>query len=125
MFQYYNPNPLGKLTGDCVVRAITKATNQDWDKTFIELCLQSFMMKDMPSSNAVWGAYLHNKGFKQYAVDIDCMDCYTLIDFINYSPQGEFILATGTHVVYVKDGVYYDSWDSGNEIVTTYWKKEK
>ena len=124
MFQFYNPNPLGKLTGDCVIRAISKATNQDWDKTFIELCLQSFMMKDMPSSNSVWGAYLFNKGFRQYAVSNDCPDCFTLRDFIHSNPQGEFILGTGTHVVYVKDGTYYDSWDSGNEIVTSYWRKE-
>ncbi len=124
MFQFYNPNPLGKLTGDCVIRAISKATNQDWDKTFIELCLQSFMMKDMPSSNSVWGAYLFNKGFKQYAVSNDCPDCYTLRDFIKTNPFGEFILGTGTHVVYAKDGIYYDSWDSGNEIVTSYWRKE-
>lgn len=78
------------------------------------------MMKDMPSSNAVWGAYLHGKGFKQYAINDD--DC-TISEFCrdNY---GECILATGTHVVAVIDDVYYDSWDSGNEIATSYWRKE-
>lgn len=121
MFQFYNPNPLGKLTGDCVIRAITKATRQDWDRTFVELSLQAFMMKDMPSSNAVWGAYLHNKGFKQFA--LNCPDCYSVKDFCA-EYDGEYILATGTHVVYIKDGTYYDSWDSGNEIATSYWRKE-
>ena len=125
MFQFYNPNPLGKLTGDCVIRAVSRATKQDWDRTFIELCLQAFMMKDMPSSNSVWGAYLQNKGFRQYAVNDICDDCDTVMDFVNNNPKGEFILATGTHVIFVKDGTYYDSWDSGYELITTYWRKEK
>lgn len=124
MFQYYNPNPLGKKIGDCVIRAVSRATNQNWDKTFIELCLQAFMMKDMPSSNSVWGSYLHNKGFKQIAVNDDCPDCYTVERFCYEYPQGEYIVGTGTHVVFVKDGNYYDSWDSGNEVITSYWKKE-
>ena len=124
MYQYYNPNPLGKLTGDCVIRAVSRATKQDWDRTFIELALQSFMMKDMPSSNAVWGAYLQNKGFRQYPINDICDECDTVIDFVNNNPYGEFILATGTHVIFVKDGTYYDSWDSGHELVTTYWRKE-
>lgn len=28
MFQYYNPNPLGKQVGDCVIRAISKITER-------------------------------------------------------------------------------------------------
>ena len=33
-----NPNPLGKQTGDCVVRAIAIATGQSWRDTYRELC---------------------------------------------------------------------------------------
>lgn len=28
-FIFYNPNPSGKRTGDCVIRAIAKATGQE------------------------------------------------------------------------------------------------
>ena len=28
-WEYYNPNPAGKRVGDCVIRAICKATGQD------------------------------------------------------------------------------------------------
>ena len=34
MYKYYNPNPEHKLVGDCVVRAISKLTNSDWDTTY-------------------------------------------------------------------------------------------
>ena len=30
-FQFYNLNPLNKLEQDCVCRAITLATNEDYD----------------------------------------------------------------------------------------------
>jgi len=34
MFVYFNPNPDKRLVGDCVVRAICKLTDQDWDTIF-------------------------------------------------------------------------------------------
>ena len=33
-----NPNPLGKATGDCVVRAIAIATAQSWRTVYRGLC---------------------------------------------------------------------------------------
>ncbi len=33
MFVYFNPNPDKRLVGDCVIRAICKLTDQDWDTT--------------------------------------------------------------------------------------------
>lgn len=35
---YFNNNPLGKSTGDCVIRAISIALNQSWDETYWDLC---------------------------------------------------------------------------------------
>lgn len=32
-FIYYNSNPERKLVGDCVIRAISKATDQTWEDT--------------------------------------------------------------------------------------------
>ena len=64
MFISYNPNPDRKLVGDCVIRAITKVTDKTWDEIYMDICLQGFSMKDMPSSNAVWGAYLYSQGFQ-------------------------------------------------------------
>lgn len=120
----FNPNPSKKLVGDCVVRAIAKVTNQDWQSTYIGIALQGFTMNDMPSSNAVWGAYLYSKGFRRAVVPNTCPDCYTVREFCEDNPEGEFLLATGTHVIAVIDGDYYDTWDSGDEIPVYYWRKE-
>lgn len=125
MFKFYNPNPQGNLVGDCVIRAIAKVTEQNWEDTYIDVCIQGLMLRDMPSANHVWGSYLRSKGFKQYILPDTCPDCYTVQDFTREHPQGVYLLATGTHVIAVEDGDYYDSWDSGNEHIAYYWKREE
>lgn len=124
MFQQYNPNPVRNLVGDCAIRAVAKLTDQSWDETYLDITLQGFMMKDMPSSNAVWNAYLINKGFQRYTIPNTCPDCYTVIDFCNDHPQGKFLLATGTHVIAIDNGNYYDTWDSGDETPIYFYTKE-
>ena len=122
-YQFYNPNPSKKLVGDCTVRAISKILDQSWIETYQGLCQRGLEMNDMPSANAVWGSYLRSRGFRRYAVSGSCPDCYNIRDFCIEYPKGTFVLATGTHVVAVEDGVYYDSWDSGNESPIYYWRK--
>ena len=124
-FIFYNPNPDKKLVGDCVIRAISIVMNQDWEKTYLDIALQGYTMKDMPSAKHVWGAYLHNRGFKRYVVPDTCPDCYTVEDFCEDFPTGTYLLAIGTHVVAVQDGNYFDTWDSGNEVPMYYWQKEE
>lgn len=122
-WQYYNPNPKSNLVGDCVIRALTLATDLNWDKVYIELTSQGFLLKDMPSSNHVWSVYLKHKGFTRHIIPDTCPDCYTVREFCYDNPEGLFVLATGTHVVTCINGDYYDTWDSGNEIPIYYFKK--
>ncbi len=121
---FYNPNPSKKLVGDCVIRAITKVTNSDWKSVYMGVALQGYEMDDMPSSNAVWGAYLYSQGFRRHIVPNTCPDCYTIKDFCYDNPMGMYLVATGSHVVAVENGNYYDSWDSGDEMPIYYWRKE-
>ncbi len=121
---FYNPNPSKKLVGDCVIRAISKLTGQEWKDVHVELCLESFEMDDMPSSNAVWGSYLYKRGYRQYVIPDTCPNCYSVKQFCIDHPRGRYLLATGTHVIAVKNGDYYDSWDSGDEVPIYYWRKD-
>ncbi len=119
-----NPNPAHRYTGDCVIRAISIAEDKSWDDVFMELVIESFALKDIPSANHVWGSYLRKIGYDRYVIPNRCPDCYTVVDFTNDHPEGTYILATGSHVVAVIDGSYLDSWDSGEEVPIYYWKKE-
>lgn len=122
---FYNPNPNGMKSnnGDCVIRAITKALHKSWDDVYWDLCEEGFQMGDWGNSNAVWDTYLRRNGFKRKVIQNYCPDCYTIRDFCQDNSKGKYILATGSHVVAVIDGNYYDSWDSGNEIPIFYYER--
>lgn len=124
MWMYCNVNPRANLVGDCVIRAISLATDQDWDTTYMGVVTKGYEMKDMPSSNAVWGAYLKHNGFKRFVIPNECPDCYTVEDFCKDHPKGTYVLATGTHAVTTIDGNFYDTWDSGMETPIYYFTKE-
>ena len=121
-FIFFNPNPKG-FVGDCAVRAIAKAQDISWYKAYSDLALQGFAMCDMPSSNAVWGNYLMSNGYRRYVIPNTCPDCYTVKQFCIDNPKGKYIVCTGTHTVCVKNGSYYDSWDSGNEPIIYYYSE--
>ena len=123
MFKYYNPNPMNKRVGDCVIRAVSKALDWDWNDTYTALCLQGYVMSDLPSSNQIWGAFLRKQGFLRNVIPNECPDCYTVEDFCKDHPIGVYVLGTGSHAVAVVDGFYYDAWESGREQPIYYYEK--
>ena len=123
-YVYFNPNPAGKRVGDCVIRAISKLTGLSWQDTYLNISMTGYRLFDMPSSNNVWASYLRDLGYRRFTISDNCTDCYSVCDFCFDYPQGRFLLATGSHVVTVIDGNYFDAWDSGNEIPIFFWTKE-
>ena len=125
MWEFFNNNPVLRTVGDCAVRAVSVALNISWEKAYSLIVANGFAMGDMPSSNSVWGAVLRQNGFKRYAVENTCPDCYTAEDFCKDHPDGVYVLGFGNHVATIKDGVLYDSWNSLSEIPQYYWYKEE
>ena len=122
-FVYFNPNPAGKRVGDCVIRALCKLLGQEWDKVYAGVATEGFRQKDMPSSDNVWIAYLKRQGYRMRPLPDTCPDCYTVKDFCGEHCHGSFLLQTGSHVIAVADGDYYDSWDSGDEVPIYYFER--
>ena len=120
MYEFVNVNPCKKRLGDCVVRALSLALNQQWERTYIDLCIEGLCQCDLPSSNSVWGAYLLSKGFKKYPI----LDTLTFKEFATTHPDGLYIVATGSHVAVVRDGILLDNWDSSDEQVSYYFVRE-
>lgn len=125
MWKMWNPNPTGRLVGDCSVRAIAKALNIDWENAFSLLAANAYAMGDMPSADSVWGSVLRQHGFYRTAIPDTCPDCYTAHDFCQDHPRGVFVLGFGGHVATVRDGILYDSWDSTREIPQFYWYRKE
>ena len=124
MWKQKNENPINNRVGDCVVRAISTALGQNWVQTYAELCVQGVLLCDLPSANAVWGAYLSQKGYKRKTIPNSCQ-CYTVEDFCKDHPIGTYILGTGTHALTVISGDWIDVWDSGQECPIYYFTKDE
>lgn len=117
-----NPNPLGKQTSDCVVRAIAIATDASWRRVYTDLCNLGGIECEMPSANIVWGIHLNELGGRQFLLPESCPQCITVRAFCEKFPKGVYVIGTGSHAVAVIDGDYYDSWDSGNEVPSYFWR---
>ena len=117
-----NPNPLGKTTGDCVIRAIAIATDQSWRETYRDLCQMGEYMADLPNSNAVWGAYLKEKGARQFLLPESCPECITVRAFCDRYPEGVYVIGTGGHAVACISGDHYDIFDSGMVTPAYFWR---
>ena len=125
MWIEFNPNPLGKLVGDCVIRAIAAVEDLSWDEAYDGLVYYGKLFKNVPNANEVWGVYLKDLGYTRHVVENTCPDCYTLREFCRDHPKGEYVVGTGTHAVAVINGNYLDAWDSGSEIPAYYWESAR
>lgn len=124
MWVEFNENPTGRRVGDCAVRAISVALDVDWERAFLMLMNNAYLMGDMPSSDSVWGALLRQNGFYREAIPNTCPDCYTAEDFCEEHQEGTYVLGFGGHVATVKDGKLFDSWDSSQEVPQFYWHRK-
>lgn len=124
VWKEFNENPTGRQVGDCSVRAIQKALGVSWERAYVLLCVNGFLMGDLPNSNSVWGAVLRQNGFKARTIPDTCPECYTADDFCDDNREGTFVLGFGNHVATVVDGTLYDAWDSSQEIPQYVWYKE-
>ena len=120
MWAFFNPNPCGIRNSDCAIRAVSKVTGMDWETVYINLCALGFALCDLPNADRVWGTFLQERGFRRYALH-DCPECVTVRKFARLYPKGTYVLATGSHAVAVVNGVYYDAWDSGDQIPLYYY----
>lgn len=125
MYREFNNNPTGRRVGDCAIRAVSLALNKDWESTYMLIAVNGLQMGDMPSSNSVWGSVLRQAGFVRENLPNTCPDCYTVRDFCEEHPKGTYVLGLNGHVVTVKDGNWYDIWDSGDETVLFYWHRKE
>lgn len=120
---HFNPNPIKENASDCVVRMLCKVTGHKWTDCYLDLVEKGLVMGDVISSNVVWFSYLRDLGFERYSIPDRCPDCYTIEQFCIDNPKGLFVVGTGTHVVTVEDGFYFDSWDSGREVPMFYLRR--
>ena len=131
-FKYHNQNPKNRITGDCWARAVSKATEVDYNKVVMEMAeLQCRTGFDASSSI---GRYLEGKGWKRFNQPRKINNTkYTGKEFCKEIQEGRFtnllnknIVANigGHHVVAICKGKIYDIWDSTDGCIGNYWIKD-
>ena len=124
MYKYFNPNKK-RETEDCTIRAICKALDIGWQTAFDWLSAYAKKHWDMMHKNFVWGELLEDHGFIRTPLPNTWPRCLTVAQFAHDNPEGMFVLGTGSHVVTVVNGDWYDMWDSGNEVpIVVYWRAD-
>lgn len=123
-FVYYNANPKGLITGDCVFRAVAHAFGISWRDAMKEMCELS--LKNCHAPNYVKGfeEYLKINGWvkhpqpkkpdgKKYTGKEFCKE-FNIDCIVNIGSH---------HTVSIKDGKVYDHWDCTDGKIGNYWTK--
>lgn len=113
MFKYCNKNPLGKLEDDCVIRAISCATNRSWDSVYDEL-------SDLAQLN---GTLLDKKGFVLWYLDTHYKRIPTpeTVGELADMYDGVLLCTMKKHICCIKNGVIYDTFNPSNRRVEYAW----
>lgn len=125
-YEYLNKNPKQKKAGDCVIRAISAALDQSWEKTYADLCAIGVELCRMPNDRVVWGRYLESKGW------VKCPELrdpnnkrFTIEQAHHYLRPVQYIINAGNlHVTYSNNNTLYDTWDCRRKIMHSYWRKK-
>lgn len=129
---FYNANPEEKRTGDCVIRAISVATEKTWDSILDALVEVAHREKSVPNNEDCYIKYLEENGFvrcKQPRKEDNTR--YRGWEFLEKIKKSDIIVAhMGTrHLSAIKNKKFWDTWDCSNDCVGIYWiknnKKEK
>jgi hypothetical protein len=123
-FVFHNENPKGSLrAADCVIRAIAKATKQDWETVFTDLAKIALEIKDVPNSKPVYKQYLTEQGYPMQKQPKKSDNTkYTVEEFAKKYNQGTYIISLANHLTVIIDGKIYDTWNCSSKSVGNYWE---
>lgn len=133
-FQYFNPNPTVKLfksgkpkiwtKDDSAIRALAKALNITWAEAYDKLTLLAKNLSDVPTSKTTMMEFCVLNGFehKTYGKPARGSKRPVLNEFADMMSSGTYIVYLSHYFVCVKDGVFYNTEDLGNDTVYSYWK---
>lgn len=122
MYQFLNVHPQGKLVGDCVKRAITKATGMDYHEVQLELNRHKRITGAKTfNEDKNWKSYVENvlNGVKLSFPAKAGQPRMNGDRFCKAYPKGSYILSMAGHLSCCVDGVIYDTWDCSSKCCYT------
>ena len=126
-FHYYNANPKNRVTTDCVIRAISTATEIPYNRVVMEMAELQCKTGYDDGDVKLYELYLKQYGFVKHKQPRKADNTkYTGKDFcLKIAKKHVRYVANigGHHVVAIVNGKVYDIWDSTGGCIGNYWTK--
>ena len=125
MYEYLNLNPKGKLVGDCVKRAIAKATGNPYHDVSLGLNRHKKITGAKSfNSDYNWLSYIEKvcNGKKLSFPSVKGEPRMNGKRFCDAYPKGRYVLQMANHLTACVDGIIYDTWDCSYKCVYRAWK---
>lgn len=119
----YQPNPKKRNTGDCTIRAYTKAFDMSWDDAYTMAMRYGKEYGAPPNDAKVVDKILTEEFGFTCTKTRKCDGRMTVNEFAATHPKGTYLIKVYGHLVTIVDGFYYDTWDSGSKKVMAYYSK--
>lgn len=115
---YYNNNPYGYEENDCVTRAITLSTGEDYLEVAHKLDLVAELL-DCEKLCVCCYQFLISQvyGFPEIKFDKGI----TVGEFAEKHPQGIFLVRMQGHITSLVDGEIWDLWNCSDKLPTNIW----
>ena len=124
-FTFYNANPKGKYTCDCVARAVCTALNEPYETVIREMVEMSIKTGYEYTDTKCIDKYLQSKGWTKMKQPRKANNTkYTGKEFHKVFKGICVANIGGHHIVCIKGGKVYDTWDSTDGCIGNYWVKE-
>lgn len=126
LYQYYQPNPkdLKDQYGDCAIRAVCAAEKMDWLKCYDKMWELSREVYCPMNCKIGFEHIMKSLGYKYTGISNKKGTTRPTVEsFTKEHKQGVFVLVVANHYVTVRDGQYWDTWDSGSKSLYGYWEK--
>ena len=122
IYHYYNCNHHHRLTDDCVVRAISAAMGQSWEKTIRDLTEYSIKTGWMIHTTRNYDAYLSDNGWIRQKQPVYKNGRKMKFKDFCRKFDGHAVANCGeNHVTLCADNCVWDIWDTSEQIVGDYW----
>lgn len=118
----FNPNPKQKKIGDCTLRAYCAAFNISWEEAFdiaSEIAKENSSMIQYVSDKVLKDHFECTLDDKYNKKTVKAKDRITVSEFAQTHPYGIYILGMRNHLVTLRNGEYWDSWDCGDKKIDT------
>lgn len=119
MFIETNANPFGANIDDCIIRAITLATEKDYQEVFDGLCNIADEKEWDIDELRTMDVYLKSLGWESYEIDGYIP---TVKQYANKFTDPSIVIVRG-HATFTKDGNVYDTWSPNRYKVRYVFKK--